>query len=298
MNNYLNEFNGYLSVVKKASSNTVQSYNRDISSFCEYALNRGIDDTAHISNDFVQEYIDALLQDGNSAATVSRKLSSLKCYYRFLVSLSKCGTLPTDGVTVNKKDTKKLPVILEQAEVLKLLAAPDIGDYKGIRDKAMLELLYATGIKVSELIALKIENVDLQIGIIKLETGTSRERVLPVYDDALHTLSLYIHQVRPSVAATESGGILFTNMNGLPLTRQGVWKIMKSYSEAAGIKKDITPNTLRHSFAAHLLENGADINDIKQLLGHTDISSTKIYSKIIKNKYAAAYRQFHPLARH
>ena len=171
---------------------------------------------------------------------------------------------------------------------------PDISDVKGIRDKAMLELMYATGIKVSELISLEIGSVNLQIGVLKIGRD---ERIVPLYDEALKILSLYISQVRSVIVTNPREKMLFTNMNGTVLTRQGFWKIIKSYASKAGIKKDITPHTIRHSFAAHLLENGANLEDIKELLGYSDISSAQVYAQIVSNKYRGKYKQFHPMAR-
>ena len=177
-----------------------------------------------------------------------------------------------------------------------LLSQPDGMDYKSIRDKAMLELLYATGIKVSELIDLRITDVNLQIGILHLHND-KKERIIPIYPAAVKSIADYLVNVRPAIVLDDGEDRLFTNMTGQQMSRQGFWKIIKHYAEKAGIKKDITPHTLRHSFAAHLLENGAKLSDIKDMLGHTDISSTQIYSQLIKSKYTSAYAKFHPLAR-
>ena len=160
----------------------------------------------------------------------------------------------------------------------------------------MLELLYATGIKVSELIDLTLSNINLQIGILHLHTNKN-ERIVPMYTAAVKTVASYLANVRPAIVTDESEDRLFTNMNGQPMSRQGFWKIIKHYAEKAGIKKDITPHTLRHSFAAHLLENGAQLKDIKEMLGHSDISSTQVYAQFVKNKYTVAYAKYHPLAK-
>lgn len=297
MKNYIKEFDGYLVAVKHSSENTVQSYNRDIINFCNYSAKSYIDDMAAVTSDFLHKYIEYLYDIGKSPSTVSRTISSIKCYYRFLQSLSLCETLPTDGLKPKPTNAKKMPVILDYNEVRQLLAQPDMNEYKGIRDKAMLEVLYATGIKVTELITLKTTDLNLSVGIIELNGENGLHRTVPLYDEAIHILSLYLRQVRSSVITESAQQMLFTNMNGTQLTRQGFWKIIKSYSKSAGIKKDITPNTLRHSFAVHLLENGAQISDIQELLGHADVSSTKFYTKVVKNKYAAKYQRFHPMAR-
>ena len=194
------------------------------------------------------------------------------------------------------KVVKKMPPVLSLKEVEKLLAQPDTEDSKGIRDKAMLELLYATGIRVSELIELSVTDVNLQIGILHMHTG-GRERIVPMYPAAVKAVADYLVNVRPVIVTDKTEDRLFTNMSGGSMSRQGFWKIIKHYSEKAGIKKDITPHTLRHSFAAHLLENGAQLKDIKEMLGHADISSTQVYAQFVKNKYTSAYARFHPLAR-
>ena len=189
-----------------------------------------------------------------------------------------------------------MPDILDSKEITLLLSQPNGDDYKSIRDRAMLELLYATGIKVSELIELKITDINLQVGIIHTK-NSKHERIVPLYPAANKHLAEYCSVARPALIHNSGEDRLFTNMNGQPMTRQGFWKIIKHYAEKAGITKDITPHTLRHSFAAHLLENGAQLNDIKEMLGHSDISSTQIYAQLIKSKYAQSYAKFHPLAK-
>ena len=189
-----------------------------------------------------------------------------------------------------------MPGILDSKQIMLLLSQPDGDNYKSIRDKAMLELLYATGIKVSELISLTVSDVNLQIGILHTHGGKN-ERIIPIYPTAAKHLGEYISSVRPALVQSEEEDRLFTNMNGQPMSRQGFWKIIKYYADKAGIKEEITPHTLRHSFAAHLLENGAQLKDIKEMLGHSDISSTQIYAQFIKNKYVQSYAKFHPLAK-
>lgn len=292
MKDYLNEFNSYLVIVKKSSKNTVDSYMRDVRKYCEYCHDQNIKEVGLITCDFIKDYIEYLETIGKSETTQTRIISSLKCYYNFLLSLNIATENPVLKIKIYKKTNKSLPIILDHNEIKKLLEQPDMSDLKGIRDKAILELLYATGIKVSELVSLNYDSINLQIGLIYLE-----DRVVPIYKDALKVLSLYINQVRPSIVMDIKEKKLFTNMSGTALTRQGLWKIIKNYSFTAGIKKDITPHTLRHSFAAHLLENGANLEDIKALLGFSDISSTQIYTKIIADKYTSKYQQFHPFAK-
>jgi integrase/recombinase XerD len=295
MKDYIDIFKSYLLNEKKASSNTVESYLRDINQFSAYCAASKINDTAELNSESLQKYLEYLTVIGKSDATKSRIVASLRCYYRVLISKSIVTDNPVNSIKV-KKAERKLPGVLDSNEIVLLLSQPDSSDYKGIRDKAMLELLYATGIKVSELIDLKVSDVNLQIGIIHLHND-KKERIIPIYPAAVKSIADYLVNVRPAIVLEETVDRLFTNMTGTNMSRQGFWKIIKHYAETAGIKKDITPHTLRHSFAAHLLENGAKLSDIKEMLGHTDISSTQIYAQLMKSKYTSAYAKFHPLAR-
>lgn len=294
MSKLCEEFKEYLISVKKASSNTVESYMRDINQYLSYCASSNKEpSSADVS--VLQSYLDFLSVKGKSEATKTRILASLRCYYRYLISVGLVKENPADKIKL-KKAEKKLPGILDSNEIVLLLSQPEGDGYKSIRDKAMLELLYATGIKVSELIELTVSDINLQIGILHLH-NEKKERIVPMYPAAVKTVAEYVVNVRPAIVIDKSEDKLFTNMNGQPLSRQGFWKIIKYYAEKAGIKKDITPHTLRHSFAAHLLENGAQLKDIKEMLGHSDISSTQVYAQFIKNKYTASYARFHPLAK-
>ena len=288
------KFKQYLINVKKSSSNTVESYMRDIAQYSDYCAAEKID-ILSADNGVLRGYLEYLTAIGKSDATKTRVTASVRCFYRFLIAEGTLKRNPADGIKLQRTE-KKLPGILDSIEIVLLLSEPDGTDYKSIRDKAMLELLYATGIKVSELTELTVSNVNLQIGILHLHNG-ERERIVPMYPAAVKTVAAYLVNVRPAIVIDENEDRLFTNMNGKPLSRQGFWKIIKHYAEKAGIKKDITPHTLRHSFAAHLLENGAQLKDIKEMLGHSDISSTQIYAQLIKSKYTAAYAKFHPMAK-
>ena len=188
-----------------------------------------------------------------------------------------------------------MPDILTSQEVVTLLQQPDASDYKGCRDKAMLELLYATGIKVSELISIEVADINFQVGVLHLKSNKN-ERIIPMYPAALKAVSTYISKARSLIVSDRTENVLFANMNGQPLTRQGFWKIIKYYAEKANINKDITPHTLRHSFAAHLLENGAQLKDIQEMLGHSDISSTQIYAQLVKQNLKSVYNKYHPRA--
>ncbi len=294
MTDYIAAYKTYLSNVKKSSSNTVESYIRDVHQYSEYCTSFGKSAEKMTSEDF-RGYLDYLTALAKSEATKTRILASLRCFYKFMISEGFCETNPTDAVKI-KRTEKKLPGILDSNEIMLLLSQPDGTDYKSRRDKAMLELLYATGIKVSELIELTVSNLNLQIGILHLH-NEKKERIVPIYPAAVKAISNYLINVRPVIATDEAEDRLFTNMNGQTMSRQGFWKIIKHYAEKAGIKKDITPHTLRHSFAAHLLENGAQLKDIKEMLGHLDISSTQVYAQFVKSKYTMTYAKYHPLAK-
>ena len=295
MKNYLEIFKNYLINEKKSSSNTVESYMRDMTQFCSYCASCGINDIIDVNKEFLLKYLSFLTSVGKSEATKNRIIAALRSFYRCLCHKSVSNVNPADEITL-KKSEKHLPGILDANEIVLLLAQPDGTDYKNIRDKAMLEILYATGIKVSELIELRVSDVNLQIGILHLHND-KKERIIPMYPAAVKSIANYLVNVRPAIINDVIEDRLFTNMNGRPMSRQGFWKIVKHYAETAGINKDITPHTLRHSFATHLLENGAKLSDIKEMLGHSDISSTQIYAQLMKNKYTASYAKYHPLAK-
>lgn len=292
---FFEQFKVYLSQTKKCSKNTLDAYLRDVSQFITYSSENGSFDVTSVNSSTVSDYINHISFMGKSDATITRIVASLHSYFNFLISIDVIADDPTKGLK-GPKTARKVPDVLDTNEIKLLLAQPGTNDYKGIRDKAMLELLYATGIKVSELIELTVNDINLQIGIIHMH-NSKHERIVPIYAAANKHLGEYCRVARPALVQNSNEKHLFTNMNGQPMTRQGFWKIIKSYAEKAGIKKDITPHTLRHSFAAHLLENGAQLKDIKDMLGHADISSTQIYAQLIKNKYIQAYSKFHPLAK-
>lgn len=294
MESVLNSFGDYLTVNKKVSTNTLEAYLRDIRQFILYCTSNKILDFNYINADFVIQYIESQRAKGKSDATLTRIVASLRCFFSFLYNGGNIFSNPTEKIQL-KRTEKKIPGILEEKEIFLLLNQPDGSDYKSIRDKAILELLYATGIKVSEIIDIDVDDINLQLNILHLKNN-KHERIIPIYPEAAKHIDEYINIVRPVIVQNNSENKLFTNMNGHSLSRQGLWKIIKQYAEKAGIKKDITPHTLRHSLAAHLLENGAQLKDIQEMLGHSDISSTQVYAQIIKNKYIQSYAKFHPLA--
>ena len=289
----VDDYRDYLVNVKHASENTVASYMRDIYQFVSYLQQINIP-VLEADRDVISTYMDHLHDKGKSAATISRSLASMKSLYAFAVNEGKCSTNPVFNIKIEKAE-KKLPQILTGKEVELLLDQPKCTDLKGYRDKTMLELLYATGIRVSELINLDISDVNIPGGFIKCGSG-DKVRIIPLYSAAIKALSDYIEDVRPKMIADVSDQSLFVNVSGERMSRQGFWKIIKSYQEKAQIEKDITPHTLRHSFAAHLLENGADLRSIQEMLGHSDISSTQIYAQLVKQNLKTVYNKYHPRA--
>lgn len=287
-------YENYLAKVKQASANTISSYMRDIRQFSNWLkINQEIE-VIDASQQNISDYLLHLESDGRTGATVSRNLASLKNFYSYVVSSGFLEKTPVTAVRINRGE-KKLPQILTSREIELLLAQPACIDAKGFRDKAMLEVMYATGIRVSELIALDIGDVNLELGIVKCN-GAKKSRAIPLYPAALKALTTYVRDVRQSMLADPDEQALFVNIGGLRMSRQGFWKILKHYQATAHIEKEITPHTLRHSFAVHLLENGADIGSLQELMGHSDISSTQMYTHMINQKLKSVYDKCHPKA--
>jgi integrase/recombinase XerD len=290
----LERFEKYLTKDKKASVNTLASYLRDVRQLGSYLSTHSESELDSTDAEELGEYIDWLKNNGKSISTVSRCIASLKCFYSFLVSEGAFKENPA-GRLVPEKTTQKLPQILTSKEVELLLEQPECTDMKGYRDHAMLELLYATGIRVSELISLDITDLNLPAGVIRC-SSKDKIRIIPLYPKAVRALSEYIEFIRPQMIASPDEQSLFVNVSGERMSRQGFWKIIKSYQMKARIEKTITPHTLRHSFAAHLLENGADLRSIQEMLGHADISSTQVYSQLVKKQLKDVYNKAHPRA--
>ena len=284
----------YLTKVKKASANTVASYMRDIRQFSAWLMeneNLSVEDATQVN---ISNYFSSLEREGRSAATISRCLAGLKNFYSYVVSSGFLEQTPVVEIKVERGE-KKLPQFLSGKEIELLLAQPVCVDAKGFRDKAMLEVMYATGIRVTELIQLDISDVNLELGIIKC-AGAKKTRAIPLYPAALSALRTYIESVRAMMLADPEEKALFVNVNGSRMSRQGFWKILKYYQSTAHIEVEITPHMLRHSFAVHLLENGADLGSVQELMGHSDISSTQMYTHVINNKLKSVYSKFHPKA--
>ena len=288
------KFHDYLVNVKKASDNTLSSYLRDVRQLGAYLTSHTDCTYDSADEEVLTEYIESLRSAGKSVATVSRAIASIKGFYGYLYNEGIIEHNPST-VLVPDKSKQKLPQILTSREIDLLLEQPECTDAKGYRDKAMLELLYATGIRVSELISLNVRDVNLPAGIITCH-GRDRDRVIPLYNAAVRALTEYIEFIRPKMVASQDEPALFVNISGERMSRQGFWKLIKSYQAKAGIEKTITPHTLRHSFAAHLLENGADLHSIQEMLGHADISSTQIYSQLVKKQLKDVYKKAHPRA--
>lgn len=289
----VSQYEDYLVRIKHASDNTVASYMRDIRQYMDYLADADVD-VLDATQQVVAGYLYKLQEIGKSPATVSRCQASIKSFYSFAVSEDEIDRNPVHDIKVERAE-KKLPQILTGKEVELLLDQPKCTDMKGCRDKAMLEVLYATGIRVSELINLNVDDISLNGGFLRC-AASERVRIIPLYPEALRVLKEYIETVRPRMIADPAEVSLFVNVSGERMSRQGFWKLIKSYQDKAQIAKDITPHTLRHSFAAHLLENGADLRSIQEMLGHSDISSTQIYAQLVKQNLKTVYHKYHPKA--
>ncbi len=290
----ISAYENYLSKVKQASSNTVASYMRDVRQFAGWlSASEGLD-VVEAEQLNINNYLEHLQRGGRSGATLSRNLASLRNFYGYLVTAGFLEQTPVTEVTVDRGE-KRLPSILTSREVELLLAQPACVDAKGFRDKAMLEMMYATGIRVTELIELNIDDVNLELGIIKC-TSEKKSRVIPLYPAALKALNVYLKDIRSTMIESPEEKALFVNVSGVRMSRQGFWKILKHYQSTAHIEKELTPHTLRHSFAVHLLENGADLNSLQELMGHSDISSTQVYTQMVNQKIKSVYAKCHPKA--
>ncbi|MBR6596019.1 MAG: tyrosine recombinase [Oscillospiraceae bacterium] len=291
----ISAYENYLTKVKQASANTVSSYIRDIRQFADWLERNGELKVLDAGEVNIEGFLAHLQQEGRSAATVSRGLASLKNFYAYLVSTGFLEVSPVTASIHVDRGEKKLPQVLSGAQVDKLLAQPAPVDPKGIRDKAMLELLYATGIRVTELIGLDLEDFNPELKSIRVG-DRNNNRAIPLYPAALRALTRYLGETRSVLVADSGEKALFVNVNGSRMSRQGFWKILKHYQAKAGIEQEITPHTLRHSFAVHLIENGAELAAVKELMGHKDISSTQVYTHMINQKVKSVYDKCHPKA--
>lgn len=292
MEKEINGFILYLHNTKKTSRNTEISYKRDLGKFCRFLEARGIRELSDVTVQDLKDYVEELHEQKFAAATVSRSIASIKAFYHYMY---KEGKIQKDISEVLKapRIEKKLPEILSMEEVVRLLEQPSGDTPKELRDRAMLELLYATGIRVTELITLRLSDVNLQMGVI-LCRESNKERLIPFGTQARAALGAYLEKARDVMVADAQSDILFVNCSGQPMSRQGFWKLLKSYAKRAQIAVDITPHTLRHSFAAHLVENGADLRSVQEMLGHSDISTTQIYAHMNHSHIREVYARTHP----
>ncbi len=285
----------YMKNEKRLTSNTLEAYIRDILQFKEFLLNNKIKDYKDTNKTTIITYLMNLQKNGRATSTISRNLASLRCFFQYLLNNNLINEDPTLNLK-SLKSEKKIPSILTIEEVNQLLSQPDTTSYKGARDKAMLELLYATGIRVSEIIAIDVKDLDLDLGILTVKDNNIGQRVIPIGNMAIDALTSYITTYISEDNFNEDEP-LFMNYSGNRLTRQGFWKIIKQYAKKANIDKSITPHTLRHSFAVHLIENGADMKTVQEILGHSDISTTQIYSFASNDKeLREVYKNSHPRA--
>ena len=293
MEKQLKIFFDFLENEKKASNNTLQSYKRDIKQYENY-LNLNEKEYNKVTNKDMSEYIEHLKEIGKKPSTISRNIASIRSFYQYEVKNKNIKEDPTEGIQSPKVE-KRVPSILTSNEVSLLLEQPKDSDLKGIRDKAMLEFAYATGMRVTEIISLNVEDVNLEEGYVLCKNG-SKNRTIPIGNLSLKALKEYVNNARNVLIKKEDTKALFVNVNGSRLTRQGFWKIIKYYKEQAHIAKEITPHVLRHSFATHLLQNGADLKSIQAMLGHSDILSTQVYMQFQDDSLKDIYRKAHPRA--
>ena len=288
------DFTDYLRNEKKSSENTVLSYARDLKGFCRFMKESGVLDPAKVNRTNVMAYVYELQKQRKAGTTVSRNIASIRSFFQFLQRKGIVTENPAADLELPKVE-KKVPEILSLDKVELLLEQPNGDEDKEIRDKAMLELLYATGIRVTELISLRVEDINLPLEYIRCGSDT-KSRIIPIGAQAKASLRRYLDKVREHMLLRPDEEVLFVNCNGKPMTRQGFWKIIKAYAKKAGIEEDITPHMLRHSFAAHLIENGADLRSVQEMLGHSDISTTQIYTKLTNQKLKNVYAKTHPRA--
>lgn len=292
MEQTVQQFISYLHNVKKTSANTEASYRRDLSKFCTFLADKGIHNVSEITAEDLEAYVAYLKENKFAVATISRNIAAIKTFFHYMYKEGMVSVDISDTLKAPKIE-KKMPEIMSMEEVVRLLEQPSGDSPKEIRDKAMLELLYATGIRVTELISLKISDVNLSMGFI-ICRDAHKERIIPFGNEAKNALIRYNGEVRESMLEEKDSDELFVNCSGKPMSRQGFWKLIKFYAKKAGITADITPHTLRHSFAAHLVENGADLRSVQEMLGHSDISTTQIYANMNHNRIREVYAKAHP----
>lgn len=280
-------------IEKGLSVNTLDAYSRDIHDFCEYLYKNGTTDFQTVTRKNITDYIIELTKLNLASASLSRKVVSIRMLFKFLFSEKHITTNPVDALET-PKTWKKLPSILSQEEVEKIISAPNTKTPLGARDKAMIELLYATGLRVTELTTIKFENINLGEEYLRIVGKGNKERIIPIGKKAIECIKNYVDVGRKKIKGNLATDYVFLNRSGKYLTRQAFWKIIKTYIKKIGINKKVSPHTLRHSFASHLLANGADLRVVQTLLGHSDIATTQIYTHVTMNRLKSVYKKYHP----
>jgi len=295
VNDHIEDFLHYLMVERGLADNTITSYRRDLIGYARFlAENYQIQDPGAIERKHILQFLAHLKAEGKSTRTIARHIASLRSFHHFLLRDRVVEHDPTEHIE-NPQVEQTLPKVLSLLEVEALLEAPDVTKPLGLRDKAMLELMYATGMRVSELIQLQLGDLHLEMGFVRILGKGNKERIVPLGLPAIRAIEQYLREARPKLVRPQyRNNALFLNHHGRPLSRQGFWKILKNNAKKAGIQKELTPHTLRHSFATHLLENGADLRAVQEMLGHADISTTQIYTHVTKTRLKDVYERFHP----
>lgn len=296
MKEQIEEYLHYLTIERGLSSNTKQSYARDLMQYYHFLVERNITQWQNVDRYLVLDFLETMQKAGKSTATVTRMISSLRRFHQFLRQERVTDHDPMQHIDTPKKQ-QKLPDTLSLEEVERLIQTPDTKTILGIRDRALLEVMYATGLRVSEVINLRLSDVHLNMALLQTIGKGEKERIVPLGDLAIDWIERYLDEARPLLVGKHPDETaLFVNHHGKKLSRQGVWKNLKQIVREAGIFKTVTPHTLRHSFATHLLENGADLRTVQELLGHADISTTQIYTHITKKRMTEVYKQYFPRA--
>ncbi|MBF7017062.1 site-specific tyrosine recombinase XerD [Staphylococcus durrellii] len=290
-----NEYLKFIQLEKGLSSNTIGAYRRDLDKYVTYLNDNKIAHIDFVDRQTIQQCLGYLHDQGASAKSLARFISTVRSFHQFALREKYAAKDPTVLIETPKYE-RRLPDVLEVDEIIALLETPDINKNNGYRDRTMLELLYATGMRVTELIQLEVENVNLIMGFVRVFGKGNKERIVPLGDTVIDFLTKYIETVRPQLLKKTTTDALFLNLHGKPLSRQGIWKMIKQASIKANINKTLTPHTLRHSFATHLLENGADLRAVQEMLGHSDISTTQLYTHVSKSQIRKMYNAFHPRA--
>jgi integrase/recombinase XerD len=290
---HIENFDNFLLLEKGASPRTREAYRRDIERLASYATMRGAGNPAALTSKLLRDFVYHLKDLGLSPASIRRNVSAARTYFRFLLGEGVLVRDPSDRLETPKR-WRSLPEVLTVAEVEKLLASPSLDEPMAFRDRAMLELAYGAGLRVSEWISLPVRDVTLDEGLVRVLGKGSKERLVPIGRRAIGAVAIYLRELRPKLDRGGGKGILFLNARGTPLSRMGAWKILRHHVEQAGLKKHVTPHTLRHSFATHLLEGGADLRAVQEMLGHADISTTQIYTHVDREYLRSVHRQFHP----